>query len=140
MIKDLSSLVPEQKIIKLRDRTNTKEEFEVDLFMPGEVGLLYIEHEETILKLFNTDPEFKGRFDKKTYDVIYSLFEMMFKPQHEFMNKKWCRDNIDFMVITLILVEMGKPIYDYLSKMIGTMTTPEKKSTTMKPGTLSFPQ
>jgi len=137
MIKDLSSLVPEQKIIKLRDR-KSKEEFEVDLFMPSEVGLLYIEHEETILKLFNTDPEFKERFDKKTYDVIYSLFEMMFRPQHEFMNKKWCRDNIDFMVMTLILVEMGKPIYDYLSKIIGTMTTPKKKSSENE--TLNFPQ
>ena len=128
MIDDLSVLVPEQIVIKLRDR-KTKEEFEVDLFMPAEIGLLYIEHEETIQKLFSTDPEVKDRFSPNTYKVVYAMLEMMFKPQYSFMTAKWCRENIDLFSMIRILVSMGKPIYDYL-KTIGIVAMPEKKSQT----------
>jgi hypothetical protein len=123
MIDDLNALVPEQVFIKLRDR-KSKEEYEVDLFMPGEIGLLYIEYEEDIQKLY-TDPKVKGRFSKNTYNLIYALFEMMFKPQFSFMTAKWCRENIDFYSLLKILISMGKPIYDYL-KTIGIVGTPEK--------------
>lgn len=128
MITDLDILVPEQVLVKLRDR-KSKEIFEVDLFMPGEIGLLYIKHEEEIQKLFNTDPNFKDRFSKKTYDIIYSLLEMIFKPQYDFMTAEWCRNNIDFYSLLKILIAMGKPIYEYL-KTIGIVGTPEKNPQT----------
>ena len=120
MISDIKDLIPEKKIIGLTDR-KSGEVFEVDLFMPGEIGLLFIEHDDVIRKLFN------GKIDKSALSLSWKIFEMMFQPQHSFMTEKWCKKNIDLPTMIALLIQMGKPIYDYL-KVLGMTGMPEAKN------------
>lgn len=84
MITDIDQLIPKHEYFDLKDR-KSGELFKVDMFVPMGVGLLFINNSDTIIDIFDNQ-----KIGEKSLILIYELFETMFKPQHNFMDKKWC--------------------------------------------------
>ena len=123
---ELDVIIPEIPSITLYDR-KTKQKYEVDLFVPTAVGLIFLEESEKVEKIF------QKKVDKDTLKLIFKIFEMILKPQFSFMDLSWIERNIDLNTSLLILIKIATPIFDYI-KILGAIptrrietATPEKK-------------
>jgi hypothetical protein len=123
---DLDILLPEDDSVSFTARDGKK--YKVDLFIPFAVGAYILENAELLMEIFPGQGKLP-KLSAKTYHVFLRIFSLVCKEQFEHMTEEWIQKNISLPRTIAIIVQMVKPIYQYISTMgIMEAAQPKKES------------
>lgn len=111
---DLDILLPENDSVFFTARDG--ERYKIDLFIPFAVGAYILDNTDALMEIFPGGGKMP-KLSAKTYNIFLKIFSLVCKEQFEHMSEVWIQKNISLPRTIAIIVQMVKPIYQYIAGM-----------------------
>lgn len=109
---DFDILLPEDDSVSFTARDGKK--YRIDLFIPFAVGAYILENAEVLMEIFPGAGKIP-KISAKTYHIFVRIFSLVCIAQHEQMTEDWIQKNISLPRTIAIIIQMVKPVYQYIS-------------------------
>ena len=124
---NLDELLPEDKTISFtakneKDSSGKKKKYELQLYIGFGAGIFIAENIKRLSEIMPSGGRIP-KINKENIDLVLRIVELVFKEQHEHMDKEWLKKNISATHLIIIMIQLVKPIYEYINNMSLTVET-----------------